>query len=116
MNGPVLVHTRSTFRRRPQPPRNFADNLFLEAQNIFGEAVRLRDEGSSPVWLPDSRHLLYESGSELHLLDTVSRVDRIIMRTAPYELELGTRSGGARDWIHYSLISKEADIWSFELQ
>ena len=81
-----------------------------------GEAVRLRDEGSSPAWLVDSRRLLYESGSELHLLDTVSRVDRIIMRTAPYELELGTRSGGARDWIYYSLISKEADIWSFELQ
>jgi hypothetical protein len=81
-----------------------------------GEAVRLRDEGAAPIWLADSRRLLYETGSELHLLDTVSRVDRIIMRTAPYELELGTRSGGVRDWIYYSLITKEADIWAFEMQ
>ena len=81
-----------------------------------GEATRLREEGTSPTWMPDSRHLLYENGTELHLLDTITRADRIIMRTAPYELELGSRSGGVRDWIFYSLISREADIWSFELQ
>jgi Tol biopolymer transport system component len=80
-----------------------------------GQVVQLRDVGAAPSWLADSRRLLYETGAELHLLDTVSHVDRIIMRTAPYELELGTRAGGVRDWIYYSLISRQADIWSFEL-
>jgi serine/threonine protein kinase len=78
--------------------------------------VRLTNEGAAPVWLADSRRLLYETGIELHLFDAVSRRDRVILRTDPNAIELGSRSGGVHEWIYYSLLSTEADIWSFELQ
>jgi hypothetical protein len=66
------------------------------------------------MWLADSRRLLYETGVELHLVDSNSRSDRVILRTGPSVIELGHRSGGIRDWIYLSLLSEEADVWTFE--
>jgi eukaryotic-like serine/threonine-protein kinase len=81
-----------------------------------GSVLRLTNQGAAPVWLADSRRLLYETGIELHLIDSQTRSDQVIMRTDPYVIELGSRSGGVRDWIYFSLLTNEADIWSFDLQ
>lgn len=81
-----------------------------------GSAVPLTSQGAAPVWLSDSRYLLYETGFELHLFDCVTRSDRIMLRTDPYAIELGHRSGGVRDWIYLSLLSTEADIWTFDIK
>jgi eukaryotic-like serine/threonine-protein kinase len=81
-----------------------------------GRIVQLANRGDTPIWLADSRHLLYQNGPELHLVDTASRADRIVMHNEPYDFELGNRSGGLRDWLYFSLISTEADVWTFKLQ
>ena len=81
-----------------------------------GSVAELTQEGAAPTWLSDSTRLLYETGVELHLIDSKSRNDRIILRTDPYAIELSGQSGGVRDWIYFSLLSTEADVWSFELQ
>jgi Tol biopolymer transport system component len=81
-----------------------------------GSVAQLTDQGAAPVWLADNRRLLYETGLQLHLIDSVSRTDRIIMRTDPYAIELGSRSGGVREWIYFSLLSTEADVWTFDFQ
>jgi TolB protein len=78
--------------------------------------VQLTNDGAAPTWVSDSRHLLYETGTELHLMDPISRRDQVIFRTDPYTIELASRSGGVREWIYFSLLSTEADVWSFELQ
>jgi Tol biopolymer transport system component len=81
-----------------------------------GSAVPLTTQGAAPVWLADSRRLLYETGFELHLIDSVTRSDQVILRTEPYVIELGSRSGGVRDWIYVSLLSTEADVWTFDIR
>jgi hypothetical protein len=81
-----------------------------------GSIVRLTREGAAPTWLADSTRLLYETGVEVHLIDSKTRSDTVILRTDPSVIELGSRSGGVREWIYFSLLSTEAHVWSFELQ
>jgi eukaryotic-like serine/threonine-protein kinase len=71
---------------------------------------KLAGAGMRPVWLPDSRHLLYFLRDRLYLLDTVTRASREILSVAPLEFQsLGISRDGKR--IFASLASVESDIW-----
>jgi Tol biopolymer transport system component len=72
---------------------------------------RILDVGEWPVWLPDSRHLLYVSrGREYHILDTRTRTDKLIYSSrrdtlGPPRL---TRDGRAA---FFSRRVTESDVW-----
>lgn len=78
---------------------------------------RLTDFGEWPVWLPDSRHILFAArlGREFHLLDTRTRRTRMVY-SVPRDT-LGpprlTRDGRAA---FFSRRVTEADIWLINLQ
>jgi hypothetical protein len=79
-------------------------------------ATELTSAGGGPTWLQDSRRLLYDSGPEIHLLDTTTRRDRILYRTVPNDLDIAGQPGGVQDWLYFAKVSREADIWGFDLQ
>jgi Tol biopolymer transport system component len=73
---------------------------------------RLTDYGEWPVWLPDSRHLLFVSrGKEFHVIDTATKQARKIY-SSPRDV-LGppqlSRDGGA---MYFSRRVTESDIWT----
>ena len=78
---------------------------------------RLTDFGEWPVWLPDSRHILFVArlGREFHLLDTVTRKTRLVFSV--HRDTLGpprlTRDGRAA---YFSRRVTESDIWLLSLQ
>ena len=79
--------------------------------------VRLTDFGEWPVWLPDSRRILFVArlGREFHVLDSVTRQTRMVF-SVPRDT-LGpprlTRDGRAA---YFSRRVTEGDIWLVNLQ
>ena len=70
----------------------------------------LAEAGIRPVWLPDSRRLLFYLRDRLYLHETATGTTRGILSVAPLEFQsLGLSRDGTR--IFASLASIEADIW-----
>jgi Tol biopolymer transport system component len=74
----------------------------------------LADFGKRPVWLNDSRRLLYDTGRTLLLLDTGSKMSRQVLSLDPGEgFWPSSLTADNRD-IYLSVIRREADIWLME--
>jgi Tol biopolymer transport system component len=73
---------------------------------------RLTDRGSDPVWLSDSRRLLFLNKGKISLLDSASGGSKEIVSVSPEEI---SRRGFAvsRDdrRIYFSVTKTEADVW-----
>jgi serine/threonine protein kinase/Tol biopolymer transport system component len=76
---------------------------------------RVLDFGEWPVWLPDSRHILFVSrGREFHLLDTRTRTNRVIYSSPRDTLGPPRLSRDGRV-AFFSRRVTEADVWTSRL-
>jgi Tol biopolymer transport system component len=131
---PWSGQTAEIVPRAPEPHPRFApnswspDGRWLIGENGLGTFVismysvhdrtfqRLTDFGQWPVWLPDSRRVLFVSrGREFHILDTVTKNTKQIFSVVrdtlgPPRL---TRDGRTA---FFSRRVTEADIWLVNLQ
>jgi eukaryotic-like serine/threonine-protein kinase len=77
-----------------------------------GTYTRWSEVGQDPVWMRDSRRLLFVHEGKLWLLDTAIGARRIIVQSKDWEVE---RRGFAlsRDdrWIYYSGSRTASDVW-----
>ena len=73
------------------------------------ELLTLTDFGSYPVWLSDSRRLLFEEAGELYIVDRMSKEPRVLFSHSQGWLH-PTLSKDNRT-IYLTLSSLEADIW-----
>src|SRR5215213_1723383 len=76
---------------------------------------RLTEFGRSPVWLSDSRRLLFQQQGKLYLIDSHSKNMREILSVSPNEFGLGVTVSRTDRQIYFSLITTEADIWLMTL-
>ena len=73
---------------------------------------RLTDAGSFPIWLSDSRRLLFSHGDKILMADTKSgRAHEILSATPPIVLGVSKNDR----LIYFSTISVETDIWMSNL-
>src|SRR5262245_11005718 len=77
---------------------------------------KLTNFGGRPVWLSDSRRMLFDLRSRLYLLDSRSKKVREIMSVAPHELGIGVTVSRDDRLIYFSVITTEADIWLMTLE
>jgi len=77
---------------------------------------RLTNVGSWPVWLSDSRRLLFLNNDEILLIDSQSGRVRKVFSYARYDT--GQAFGLSRDdrWIYFTVAVKEADVWLMSQQ
>ncbi len=75
---------------------------------------RLTDIGTRPVWLKDSRRLIFHQRGKLHLLDSQSKKAREILAVPPHFAAEVTVSRDNR-LIYFVLTASEADIWLLSL-
>jgi eukaryotic-like serine/threonine-protein kinase len=66
--------------------------------------------GALPVWLADSRRLIYTAGSRLHMVDTVTKESREIL-ALPGESLSYPAIGRDDRWLYYTHATTGADIW-----
>jgi Tol biopolymer transport system component len=120
----------------PGPPTNgrfvpnswSPDGRWIAGQTYFGEVGvyvysvqarrfdRYSEIGEWPVWLPDSRHVLFVSrGREFHVLDTRTRTSRLVYSSQRDTLgpPRVTRDGRSA---FFSRRVTESDIWLINLQ
>ena len=71
---------------------------------------QLTDFGVCPVWLNDSRRLIFLNNDKLYVSDSQTKKTKEIMSVTPHHLQSLTISNDNRS-IFYSLQSTEADIW-----
>jgi len=77
---------------------------------------RLTDFGSFPVWLSDSRRLLFQDQSKLYLIDSQSKKSHEVLSVAPHEFGNGVTLPQDGRMIYFSLLTTEADIWLMTLE
>ena len=75
---------------------------------------KLTDFGAQPVWLSDSRRLLFQTPSKLYLIDSQSKKIHEVLSVAPHGFGGVTLPRDDR-LIYFSLITTEADIWLMNL-
>ncbi len=76
---------------------------------------KLTDFGIAPVWLSDSRRLLFRGQGKLHLVDSQSKKVREILSVAPNNFGGMTLPRDDR-LIYFSVVTTEADIWLMNLE
>jgi len=76
---------------------------------------RLTDFGRAPVWLGDSRRLLFHDQGKLYLIDNQTRKTREILSVAPHAIREVTLSRDDR-LVYFSVAVTEADIWLATLE
>jgi hypothetical protein len=64
-----------------------------------------------PVWLSDSRRLLFHHQGKLYLIDSQSKKVRELLSVAPNEFGFGVTLSRNDRQIYFSLVTTEADIW-----
>ena len=84
---------------------------FLESEKL----ERLANFGEYPVWLGDSRRLLFKDQSKLYLIDSQSGKPREILSVAPYGIDMLALSRDNR-LLYFSSAVTEADIWLATLE
>jgi Tol biopolymer transport system component len=76
----------------------------------------LTDFGMLPIWLPDSRRLLFESRGTVYLVDRVSKNANKVFSLPPdtiYNLGQLPRDGRT---LYFGVLTRESDIWLMTLQ
>ena len=71
---------------------------------------RLTHFGLRPVWLADSRRLLFQDRGKLYLTDSQTGKPREILSVAPHGIDLLALSRDDR-LIYFDVVVTEADIW-----
>jgi Tol biopolymer transport system component len=84
----------------------------LESQHY----ERLTDFGVNPVWLSDSRRLLFQHQGKLSLIDSRSKKVRELLSVAPNEFGNGVTISRDDRLICFSHRTTEADIWLMTLE
>jgi Tol biopolymer transport system component/predicted Ser/Thr protein kinase len=84
----------------------------LESQKL----ERPTDFGQDPIWLRDSRRLLFNSEDKLYLLDSQSKKTREILNVSPQRFGRGPAITRDNRIVYFSLSSTEADIWLATMQ
>lgn len=77
---------------------------------------KLTDFGLFPVWLSDSRRLLFKRQSKLYLVDSQSKKVHEVLSVAPHEVGFGLARSRDNRLIYFSLLTTEADIWLMTLE
>jgi Tol biopolymer transport system component len=77
---------------------------------------KLTDFGSQPVWLNDSRRLLFQYQSNLYLIDSQTRKTHELLSVAPQRFGVGVTLPQDDRLIYFSLVTTEADIWLMTLE
>jgi Tol biopolymer transport system component len=72
---------------------------------------KLTDFGRDPVWLNDSRRLLFHHQGKLYLIDSQSKKVRELLSVSPNEFGFGVTISRDHRQLYFSLITTEADIW-----
>jgi len=81
-----------------------------------GSFERLTEFGEWPVWLPDSRHVLFVSeGREFHVLDTRTRTTRLLFSVLRDTLGPPSLTRDGKQ-MFFSRRFTESDIWMIDLQ
>jgi Tol biopolymer transport system component len=95
---------------------------FLDRENglaIYSPTTRnyrkLTDSGADPVWLSDSRRLLYLDRGKIYLLDTEQGRTREVVSVFPEEIARRGFDASPDDrQIYFSVSTTEADVWMVE--
>ena len=78
---------------------------------------KLTGHGADPVWLSDSRRILFLDGGKIHLLDSASGSTRELVSVMPEEV---ARRGFAVSLddrhIYFSVSTTEANLWKIEFE
>ncbi len=77
---------------------------------------KLTDFGRSPVWLSDSRRLLFQHQGKLYLIDSRSKKVRELLSAAPNQFGNGVTLSRDDRQLYFSLVTAEADIWLMTLE
>jgi Tol biopolymer transport system component/tRNA A-37 threonylcarbamoyl transferase component Bud32 len=72
---------------------------------------KLTDFGGNPVWLSDSRRLLFQHQGKLYLIDSQSKKVREVLSVGPNSFGNGVTLSRDDRQIYFSLVTTEADIW-----
>jgi serine/threonine protein kinase len=72
--------------------------------------------GQNPIWLSDSRRLLFHHDGKLYLADTASKKVHDVLSIAPYEVEATFHISNDDRLIVFGSVVAEADIWMMEVQ
>jgi hypothetical protein len=76
---------------------------------------RLTRHGSDPVWLSDSRRLLYLDRGKIHLVDSQSGASRELLSIVPDEVARRGFAVSPDDrHIYFSVSTTEADVWMID--
>ena len=78
---------------------------------------KLNGHGADPVWLSDSRRLLFLDGGKIHLLDSASGSTRELVSVMPEEVARRGFAVSPDDrQIYFSVSSTEANVWKIEFE
>jgi len=77
---------------------------------------QLTDFGRAPVWLSDSRRLLFLHQGKLYLIDSQSKNVRELLSVSPNEFGFGVTISRDDRQLYFSLVTTEADIWLMTLE
>jgi Tol biopolymer transport system component len=97
---------------------------FLDRDNgiaVYSPASRsfrkVSEHGADPVWLSDSRRLLFLDKGKISLLDTASGGTRELLSVMPEEVARRGFDVSPDDRrIYFSVSTTEADVWMVEFQ
>jgi Tol biopolymer transport system component/tRNA A-37 threonylcarbamoyl transferase component Bud32 len=97
---------------------------FLDRDNgvaVYSPASRnfrkLTEYGADPVWLSDSRRLMFLDKGKIHLLDTASGSTGELVSVTPEEVARRGFAVSPDDLrIYFSVSTTEADVWMVEFQ
>jgi Tol biopolymer transport system component len=78
---------------------------------------KLTDHGADPMWLSDSRRLLYLDRGRIHLVDSESANGREVLSIAPEEIaRRGFAISPDDGRIFFSVSRTEADVWMMDFE
>jgi Tol biopolymer transport system component len=97
--------------RKPDATQYGLGIYSLESEKL----ERLTSFGSRPVWLADSRKLLFFDGGKIYLTDSRTGKPREILSVAPHSIDLLALSRDDR-LMYFDVIVTEADIWLATLE
>lgn len=81
-----------------------------------GRFQNLLDFGAAPVWLKDSRRVLFWSQSRLHLVDTATKKSHEVLNAGADAIDVTFALSPDDRVIYYTLINRAADIWLMSLK
>ena len=87
---------------------------YLPASGTFR---KLSDVGTDPVWLSDSRRLLFHQRGQIHLMDSGTGRMREVLSIAPEEVARRGFAVSPDDRnIYYAVSTTEADVWLVDFE